>query len=92
MGLPLEEYGSTLRNFVRIYKDPQPKNSIFFHFTPKEILNFYNLPLKNSIGPQRGDTDINATTFSLKETCIARDPGQETSPEYQNLSDTRSSQ
>ena len=54
-----------LRNFMRIYKDPHPKNSIFFYFTSKEILNFYNLPLKNSIGPQRGDTDINAITFSL---------------------------
>ena len=37
----------------------------FFYFTSKEILNFYNLPLKNSIGPQRGDTYINAITFSL---------------------------
>ena len=32
----------------------------FFYFTPKEILIFYNLHLKNSIGPQPGDTDINA--------------------------------
>ena len=55
-----------LRNFMRIYEDPHPKNSIFFfYFTSKEILNFYNLPLKNSIGPQRGDTYINAITFSL---------------------------
>ena len=30
------------------------KNSIFFYSTPKEILNFGNLPLENSIVPQPG--------------------------------------
>lgn len=74
MGLPLKNlHGSTLRNFARIYKDPPPENSIFFQFTPKEILNFYDLPLKNSIGPQRRDTDINAIAISLKGTWITRD-------------------
>lgn len=28
------------------------KNSIFFNFNPKEILNFFNLPCKNSTGSQ----------------------------------------
>ena len=27
---------------------------MYFYFTPEEILNFYNAPLKNSIGPQPG--------------------------------------
>ena len=55
MGLPL-------KNFVKIKASP-PKNSIFFNSTPKEILNLYNLPLENSMVPQRGreggDADIN---------------------------------
>ena len=46
MGLPL-------KNFVKI-KASSPKNSIFFYSTPKEILNFYNLPLENSMVPQPG--------------------------------------
>ena len=46
MGLPL-------KNFVKIKASP-PKNSIFSYSTPKEILNFYNLPLKNSMVPQPG--------------------------------------
>ena len=29
-------------------------NSIFFYSTPKEILNFYNLPQENSMVPQTG--------------------------------------
>ena len=64
MGLPHEEYGS--EEFHENLWRPTPKEfHIFFYFTSKEILNFYNLPLKNSIGPQRGDTYINAITFSL---------------------------
>ena len=31
-----------------------PKNSIFFNSTSKEILNFYKIPLNNSIGLQPG--------------------------------------
>ena len=46
MGLPL-------KNFVKIKASP-PKNSIFFNSTPKEILNFYNLPQENSVAPQPG--------------------------------------
>ena len=64
-------YGSTPKKYAWVY--PPPKNSIFFYLTPKEILNFYNLPPRNSIGPQRGDTDINVITFSLKATGISRD-------------------
>ena len=64
MGLPHEEYGSTPKQYAWVY--PPPKNSIFLYLTPKEILNFYNLPLRNSIGPQLGDTDINAIAISLK--------------------------
>ena len=30
----------------------------FFYSTPKEILNFYNLPLENSMVPQPGGADI----------------------------------
>ena len=33
------------KNFVKNKASP-PKNSIFFNTTPKEILNFYNLPLE----------------------------------------------
>ena len=45
---------SLLKVLLKIKTSP-PKNSIFFCSTPKEILNFYNLPLKNSIGPQQGE-------------------------------------
>ena len=45
--------GVPLQNFVKI-KAPSPMNSIIFYSTPKEILNFYNLPLKNSMVPQQG--------------------------------------
>ena len=44
MGLPL-------KNFVKINVPPL-KNSIFFYFTPKQILNFYNSLLKNNMVPQ----------------------------------------
>ena len=43
--------------FIKIHTQRIP---YFFYFTSKEILNFYNLPLKNSIGPQRGDTYIHS--------------------------------
>ena len=42
-----------MEDFVKIKASP-PKNSIFFNSTPKEILNFYNWPLKNSMAPQPG--------------------------------------
>ena len=44
MGLPL-------KNFVKIEASP-PMNTIFFFSTPEEMLNFYNLPLENSVVPQ----------------------------------------
>ena len=44
MGLPP-------KNFVKIEASP-PKNSIFFYSTPKEIINFHNLPLENFMVPQ----------------------------------------
>ena len=43
--------GFPLKNFVKIKASP-PKNSIFCYSTPKKILNFYNLPLENSMVPQ----------------------------------------
>ena len=39
-------------------KASPPKNSIFFYSTPKEILNFYDLPLENSLVLQPGGADI----------------------------------
>ena len=48
-GLTFEEYGFTLKIFVKI---TPPKNSIFLYSTLKEILNSYNLPLENSMVPQ----------------------------------------
>ena len=60
MGLPPEENGSTMKNFKESKASPpnpppppQTNNSIFYS-TPKQILNFLNLPLKNSIGPKPG--------------------------------------
>ena len=44
--------GVPLKNFVKIKASP-PKNSIFFYPTTKEIHNFYNFPLKNSMVPLR---------------------------------------
>ena len=35
-------------------KASPPKNSIFFYPAIEEILNFYNLPLKNSMVPLSG--------------------------------------
>ena len=53
--IPLKNLGLPLKNFVKIKASP-PKNSIFVYSisTPKEILNFYNLPLENSMVPQLG--------------------------------------
>ena len=48
MGLPLKSMGLRLKNFMKI-KTPPPKNSILFYCTPKGILSFYDLPLKNSM-------------------------------------------
>ena len=56
MGLPVKNTGIhvPLKNIVKI-KAPALKNSIFvFYSTPKEILSFNNLPLKNSMVPQLG--------------------------------------
>ena len=43
--IPLKNMSLPLKNFVKIKASP-PKNSIFSYSTPKEILNFYNLPLE----------------------------------------------
>ena len=51
--IPLKNMSLPLKNFVKIKASP-PKNSIFFYSTPKEILNFYNLPLENSMAPPPG--------------------------------------
>ena len=53
MGLPLKNMALALKNFVKIEASPL-MNSIFFFSTPEEILNFYNLPLENSVVPQPG--------------------------------------
>ena len=54
MGLTLKSMGLHLKNFMKI-KTPRPKNSILFYSTPKGILSFYDLPLKNSMVLQLGD-------------------------------------
>ena len=51
--IPLKNMGVFQKNFVKIKSSP-PKNSIFFYSTSKDILNFYNLPLENSMFPQPG--------------------------------------
>ena len=53
--IPLKNLGLPLKNFVKIKASP-PENSIFVYSisTPKETLNFYNLPLENSMVPQPG--------------------------------------
>ena len=65
-----------LKNFVRIKASPL-KNSKFFYSTPKEILNFYNLSLENSMVPQPGGADIkcNSHPFPVAQDTIlvARD-------------------
>ena len=55
--VPLKNMALPLKNFVKI-KASHPKNSIFFYSTPKEILNFYYLPLENSLVLQPGGADI----------------------------------
>lgn len=51
MCLPPEEHGSTPEEFPGINLKLHPKEfHIFFYPIPKEILTFYNLLLKNSIG------------------------------------------
>ena len=47
--------GLSLKGFVEIKASPQPPSPQEFHIiysTPLEILDFYNLPLKNSISSQ----------------------------------------
>ena len=51
VGLPLKNMGLCLKSSVKI-KASHPKNSTFFYSTPKEILNFCNLTLENSMFPQ----------------------------------------
>ena len=46
-----------LKNFVKMKASPL-ENSIFFYFTRKEILNFYNLFPKNSIVAQLGWREV----------------------------------
>ena len=46
--------GLTLKNFAKIKASPQ-NNYVLFYSTPKEILNFDNLPLENSMVPQPGE-------------------------------------
>ena len=53
LGHTLKNMGFPLKNFVKIKASP-PKNSIFCYSTPKKSLNFYNLPLENSMVPQPG--------------------------------------
>ena len=53
-----------LKNFVRIKASPL-KNSKFFYSTPKEILNFYNLSLENSMVPQPGGADIKCNSHPI---------------------------
>ena len=70
--IPLKNMGLPLKNFVKIKASP-PKNSIFVYSisTPKEILNFYNLPLENSMVPQPGgggaDIKCNSPIFFFSQ-------------------------
>ena len=50
VGLPLKSMGLCLENSMKFKASP-PKNYIFYSI-PKEILNFYNLTLENSMFPQ----------------------------------------
>ena len=52
----------SVKNFVKMKSLP-PKNSIFSDFTPKEILSFYNLLLKNSMVPQPGEAGIKCNSL-----------------------------
>ena len=44
---------------------PPCKRYSFFYSTPKKILNFLNLPLKNSIGPQPGVKDVKCSSLFI---------------------------
>ena len=53
--IPLKNMGLPLTNFVKFPKEFicfTPKEFHIFYSTPKEILNFYDLPLGNSMVPQ----------------------------------------
>lgn len=50
-----------MKNFMETKASPPttpPAKEILFYSTPKQILNFLNLSLKNSIGPQLGGKDV----------------------------------
>ena len=51
MGVPLKNMGVPLKKFVKIKAPPQ-NNSIVFDSTPKKIISFYKVPLKNFMVPQ----------------------------------------
>ena len=53
-GLTPKEYGFTPEEVCENKASP-PKTFIVFYSTPKEILNFYNLSLENSMVPQKGE-------------------------------------
>ena len=55
MSLPLKNVGLPVKNFVKIKASPQRIH--IFYSTPKEILNFYILPMENSMVPQLGGAD-----------------------------------
>ena len=53
--IPLKNMGLPLTNFVKFPKEFicfTPKEFHIFYSTLKEIVNFYNLPLENSMVPQ----------------------------------------
>ena len=52
-GLTPEEYGFSPEEFRKNWSLTPNEFHIFFS-TPEEILNFYNLPLENSVVPQPG--------------------------------------
>ena len=58
MSLPLKNVGLPVKNFVKIKASPQRIH--IFYSTPKEILNFYILPMENSMVPQLGVQILNA--------------------------------
>ena len=59
-----------MKNFVEFKASPPhhpPAKEIvfFFYSTPKQILSFLNLPLKNSIGPQPGVNDVKCSSLFI---------------------------
>ena len=58
-----------MKNFVEFKASPPhhppAKEIVFFYSTPKEILIFLNLPLKNSIGPQPGVKDVKCSSLFI---------------------------